>query len=70
MKTLYERLSKDNQIKIDNYPYPNLKEMIELSLTTYWFNDLKLGEVTEIYHCLFNDGFDLSKFYNLFEAQS
>jgi hypothetical protein len=68
MKTLYDRLSEDNKIKIDNYPYTALKDMIESALkNTYYFNDLMLGEVTTINDCLYNTVFDLTKFYNLFQ---
>lgn len=67
-KTLFERLTKENQDKVLNYEYTRLKEIIFSSLkTNYIWNSLTLLEVTCIYDCLINDSFDLLKFYNLFE---
>jgi len=67
MKTLYERLSKENQSKIENYEYETLKaNAISALKNNNFFNQLRLGDVTTIYGCIYDDIFDLYEFYELF----
>lgn len=67
MKTLYERLSKENQSKIENYEYEALKaNAISALKNNNFFNQLRLGDVTIIYGCIYDDVFNLYKFYELF----
>lgn len=67
MKTLYQRLSKENQSKINNYEYETLKEIAISALkNNFFFNELKLREVKIIYDCIYDGIFDLHEFYKLF----
>ena len=70
MKTLYQRLSKENQDKVNNYELRISKKIILEALSKNYWLDLTLNEALYITNCLELETLHYTLIDNLFKHEN
>jgi hypothetical protein len=66
--TLFDKLSKEHQSLVINYPYNAIKKLILVALSKKYVMELTIGEASDIHRCLKPMAYlDINNLYEFFE---